>query len=100
MEQNLDSPVMRFQYEAEPIEELTSLSSHTRKSPKDTLASSFDGNKPVKTMPLFKVGKFLGSGAYVSQTFEIELVTNIHHTCRGQFIMRLAQMKALSSHLQ
>ena len=96
MEKNLERPVMRFQYEAEPVERLTSLSPHTltkpsshnQKSPKDTLANSFDGTKAVKAMPLLKVGKLLGSGAYVSQMFEIEVVTNIHHVCRGWFIMR------------
>ena len=78
MEQNLDSPVMRLQCEAEPAEGLTRLPSHTQKSPgEDTLASSFDGNKPVKAMPLLKVGKFLGAGGYVSQTSKIEVVTNI-----------------------
>jgi hypothetical protein len=55
MEQNFDSPVMRFQCEAEAIEGLTSLSSHTQKSPKDTLASSFGGNIPGKTMAPLKV---------------------------------------------
>jgi len=68
MEKNLERPVMQFQYEAEPIEAPTSLSSHTlmdlsshtlmnlsshtQKSPKDTLANSFDGNKPVKGIKL------------------------------------------------
>lgn len=86
--------------EAPRIEGLTSLSSHTQKPPKDAPAGSFDGNKPAKAMPLLKVGKFLGSGAYVSETFKIEVVTNVHHACRGRFIMRrLAQMKALSSYL-
>ena len=68
---------MRLQCEAEPAEGLTSLPSHIQKSPEDTLASSFDGNKPIKAMPLLKVGKFLGAGAYVSQTSKIEVVTNI-----------------------
>lgn len=64
MEKNLDSPLMRPQCEAELIEGLTSPSSQTQKPPNDALASSFDGNKPVKAMALLKVGKFLGSGAF------------------------------------
>ena len=77
MEQNLDSPMMRLQCEAEPAEGLTNLPSHTQKPPEDALASSFKGNRPVKAMPLLKVGKFLGAGAYVSQTSKIEVVTII-----------------------